>query len=397
MRASLCFRGGGRHISVFAPTGRSGDTEDSMGVEQEGRGDAARGFFVAREIEHNAAVRQITDALKGPVAAVFRSLVPAFGDIGGDEFYDSVLSSSEMLHGLMLIFHKRRDAFAHLLVDAQGRPVHDDFVRLKCGRSVHDIVSMIVRTHAKKHFRATLGGDPNDPDSKAGRLYQAMNEYLIHEWQVPLVPHYAALPVAKMRELGPMLLDLKTAAEVDEVVARSVARRAEVAAPEIQVKAANANTHAASLVEARQALETLVVENRSREEEFWWETLNDAQVRQSLGNLDETDARELTAAFCQLGEATRAQLLAPLGLSLYQAAVLLGTCYRTMGRSGFGQIFGKPGNAGAVSAFAAKLAAKGIGSRSDVRTLGRLIEGVLSTMPRPAGARPAAGNSHPAQ
>lgn len=335
-----------------------------------------------KDVDHNAAVRQITDTLKGPVAAVFRDLIPAFGDMDGGEFYDSVLASSDMLHGLMLIFHKRRDAFAHLLVDAQGRPVNDDFVRLRCGRSVHDIISMIVRTHAKKHFRSTLGGDPSNPDSKAGKLYQAMNEYLIHEWQVPLVPHYAGIPVAKMRELGPMLLDLKTVAEVQDVVAKSSAR-VQMTAPQAPAKPANANTHAAELVGARAKLETMVVENRSREEEFWWETLNDNQVRQSLGNLNETDMRELTAAFCQLGEATRSELLAPLGMSLYQAAVLLGTCHRTLGRATFTQIFGKPGSAGAVTAFTAKLKARGISSRTDVRSLGRAVEGVLATMPRP--------------
>lgn len=367
-----------------------------MGVGASGRR-TRQGTVAVKEVEHNTAVRAITDTLKGPVAAVFRDLIPAFGDMDGDEFYDSVLGSSDMLHGLMLIFHKRRDAFAHLLVDAQGRPVNDDFVRLRCGRSVHDIVSMIVRTHAKKHFRATLGGDPNNPASKAGKLYQAMNEYLIHEWQVPLVPHYATIPVDKMRELGPMLLDLKTAAQVEEVVALAASRRAEVKPPEATAKPANANSNAAALVAARQKLETMVVETHTREQEFWWETLNDNQVRLALSNPGEGEMRELTAAFCALGDATRGDLLAPLGLSLYQAAVLLGTCYRSLGRAGFTQIFGKPGNAGAVGVFAGKLKAKGVTSRSDVRSLGRQVESVLATMPRPAGSRPAAAVTRAAQ
>lgn len=326
------------------------------------------------EIEHNAAVRQITDALKGPVAAVFRSLVPAFGDLKGGEFYDTVIGSSDLLHGCLLIFRKRREAFADLLVDAQGRPVNDDFVRLKCGRSVHDIIAMIVRTHAKKHFRAALGGDPNDPSSKAGRLYHAMNEYLIHEWQVPLVPHYAPMPVAKARELGPMLLDLKTAAAVDEVVERSTAP-------------ARAAQRPAARTDEPPHTVAMVVENHSREEEFWWETLNDPQVRQALGNLADRDMRELTAAFCQLGEGTRGQLLAPLGLSLYQAAVVLGVCHRTLGRAAFGQVFGKPGNPGAVAALGNKLKLKGVGSRTDIRSLARAVEAVLATMPRPSAAR----------
>jgi hypothetical protein len=335
-----------------------------------------------KEVGHNKAVRLITDTLKGPVAAVFRSLVPAFCDLDGDEFYEAVVGSSDLLHGCMLIFRKRRSVFAHLLVDAQGRPVNDDFVALRCGRSVHDIIAMIVRTHAKKHFRAVLGGDPNDPNSKAGKLYLAMNEYLIHEWQVPLVPHYAPMPAAKARELGPMLLDLKTAAEVDEVVAKAGARRAEVAPPSAPVAPANAN--------AGPADELVVIEDHSRERDFWWETLNDPLVRQAMGSLSEAEMRELTAAFCQLGEATRSELLAPMGLSLYQAAVLLGMCYRTLGRAGFGQIFGKPGSQGAVSAFAGKLRARKVNSGTNLRDLARAVEAVLASMPRPRSAKMAA-------
>jgi len=318
------------------------------------------------EIDHNKAVRQITDTLKGPVATVFRKLVPAFAELKGDGFYDAVLSSSDLLHGCLLIFRKRRDAFAHLLVDSRGRTVNDDFVRLKCGRSVHDIIAMIVRTHAKKHFRASLGGDPNDPASPAGKLYQAMNEYLIHEWQVPLVPHYAPLPVDKVRELGPLLLDLKNAAAV-------------------QALAPPAKPKPEAVTTSTRQPEPMLVSN-SRDEEFWWETLNDPQVRQALGNLNERDMRELTAIFCQLGDATRSDLLAPLGLSLYQAAVLLGVSFRTLGRAAFTQIFGKPGNPVTVTAFTAKLKLKGIGSRSDVRSLARQVEGVLATMPRPKSA-----------
>lgn len=311
-----------------------------------------------REIDHNKAVRLITETLKGPVAAVYRSLVPTFGDLKGDDFYDSVLASPDLLHGCLLIFRKRRDAFAHLLVDDKGRAVNDDFVRLKCGRTVHDIIAMIVRTHAKKQFHAHLGGNPNDASSPAGKLYQAMKEYLIHEWQVPLVPHYAKLPVSKMRELGPLLLDIKTAAELPGAMAEATPAPVEV-----------------------------FVASNSREADFWWETINDPQVRQALGNLNERDLRELTAAFCQLGDATRANLLAPLGLSLYQAAVVLGVSYRTMGRAGFAQVFGKPGNANAVAAFHTKLKQKSVSSRTDVRTLARAVDGVLATMPRPAGMR----------
>lgn len=361
-----------RHLRRHRNWGNTGDSHRGGKI---GHGDRPETNRLS-EIEHNKAVRQITETLKGPVAAVFRSLAPSFGDLKGSDFYETVLGSSDLLHGCLLIFRKRRDAFAHLLVDAQGRTVTDDFVRLKCGRTVHDIIAMIVRTHAKKHFRASLGGDPNDAKSPSGRLYQAMNEYLIHEWQVPLVPHYTPLPVAKVRELGPALLELKTVAELQALLSK----------PAISVTLPGIPPGIPHSIPAKPA-EPVLVDSHSREEDFWWETLNDPQVRQSLGNLNERDMRELTAAFCQLGEATRSNLLAPLGLSLYQAAVVLGASYRSLGRAGFTQIFGKPGNAGAVAAFTTKLKQRGGGSRTDIRSLARAVDSVLATMPRPGNKR----------
>lgn len=352
-----------------------------------GLGMAAAGTLPGDETlsttDHNNAVRQITDTLKGPVAAIFREMVPALSELSGQEFYDSVLASPDLLHGCLLIFRKRRDAFAQVLVDGRGRVVNDDFVRLRCGRTVHEIISMIVRTHAKQHFRTTLGSDPNDPASRAGKLYQAMNEYLIHEWQIPLVRHYAPLPVAKVRELGPRLLDFTTPEQI-----QALGGIAPMALPLPPERPAIAAPLPPPPPQPPRHPENVVLEDNSRERDFWWETLNDPQVRAAMGGMADQDTRELTAAFCQLGDETRSQLLAPLGLSLYQAAVLLGTCYRGMGRAAFGQIFGKPGNGRAVAAFTAGLKRKGISSRSDLRLLERETRATLAAMPRPGGQRP---------
>ena len=119
-------------------------------------GASARRMTVGRvegETARGDAVRFINETLKGPVAEIFQSLIPAFGQMSGAEFYDTVMGSSELLHGCIAIFRRHRDAFKALLVDDRGRAVNDDFVRLRCGRSIHDIIAMILRTHAKRHFR----------------------------------------------------------------------------------------------------------------------------------------------------------------------------------------------------------------------------------------------------
>jgi len=321
------------------------------------------------EIDHNRAVREIILALKGPVAEVFRKLVPAFQDIRPGVFYESVIANSEMLHGCLLIFRKRREAFSHLLVDADGRTVNDDFVRLRCDRSVHDIIAMIVRTHAKQHFRATLGDDPNDPSSRSGRLYRAMNEYLIHEWQVPLAASYARLPVDTVAKLGPALLDLKSSAAVDAVVTAVTAAPSAAEMSAVQVSAhAPANDTAPAL--------------EQNEADFWWETLNDPIVRNALGSMSETEMRELTGAFCGVGEAARSQLLTPLGFSLQQAAVVFTALYRSMGRATFTQVLGKPGNPAGIADVTKRLQARNINSRTDLKSLLSATEAALSVSTR---------------
>ena len=337
------------------------------------------------EIEHNQAVKRITEALKGPVAEVFRGLVPGFGEFNGATFYESTINSPDMLHGCLLIFRKRRDAFAHLLVDAQGRVVNDDFVCLRCGRSVHDIIAMIVRTHAKRHFRDTVGGDPNDPSSKAGRLYAAMNEYLIHEWQVPLVAHYAPMPLAKLRALGPALLDLKTPDAVDAAVAAAGGTPIVNGKPILSIGAPIGDT-----ARIAKPPEPILVESNSREHDFWWETLNDPQVRNTLGSLTETDKRELTAAFCSISDTARNALLGGFSLSLFQGAVLLARCYQGLGRATFAQVFGKPGSPDVVKTFAERLKTRNVSSRMDLGTLSRTVDASLSNMGR-AGGGPRSG------
>lgn len=339
------------------------------------RGDKALG--------HGEAIRAINGTLKGPVADIFRSLVPAFGAIPGGEFYDSVMASSELLHGCILIFRRHRDQFRTLLVDARNRPVNDDFVPLRCGRSVHDIIAMIVRTHAKRHFRAVLGGDPGDPKSRSGRMYKAMSDYLIHDWQVPLVPHYAPIPLEKLLEMGPRILDVREA-ELLDAIARSAGLppppvpagrpsmpplpRFEVGAPG-QGGSAMAPRGTAVMVE--------VGFSGTPQEEFWWDAVNDPKVVDLLGRHSGHETRELVAALAGVNETVRSALFAGLSLSTVQAAVCLSVAFRGMGRNSFGQVFGQPGKPAMVETIAGRLRARNVNSRTELKALAGMIEGAV--------------------
>jgi hypothetical protein len=303
---------------------------------------------------HNDVVRVINDTLKGRVAEVFRSLIPAFESTKGEEFYDLVMANSEMLHGCISIFRRNQSAFRNLLVDARGRPVNDDFVALRCGRSVHDIISMIVRTHAKRHFKATLGGDPNDPTTKAGAMYKAINEYLIHDWQVPLVPHYAPLPLAKVQEMGPRLLDIREAEILDSIAAAA-------AGPLLPIHAVRMPS----------------MPDLPQREQQWWNALNDQVVIKVLGQRPESETRELVAALGEINDLVHADLFARLGLSTFQAAVAMVTAYKLLGRAGFRTQFGIPGKPTVVAAIAQRLDKREVGSHTDLKLMPQMMEAAL--------------------
>ncbi len=360
------------------------------------RDDVSARKVAARRIDkilgHGDAVRFINDTLKGPVADIFRSLVPAFGAIAGDEFYDTVMASSELLNGCIQIFRRHRDQFRTLLVDVRGRPVNDDFVQLRCGRSVHDIIAMIVRTHAKRHFKAILGGDPNDPKSRSGRMYKAMNEYLIHDWQVSLVPHYAPMPVDKVLEMGPRILDIRDAELLDAITAAArppgppiyelptperpatrppIPPRFEVEAPAQSATVVARRGGSFMSVAATQSF------SGTPQEEFWWEAITDRNAVAVLGSRGSHEMRELVAALAGVNDAVRAELFAGLSLSTVQAAVCLATAFRVLGRNGFASVFGMPGRAEMVANIALRLKKRNVNSRTELKALAGLTEGAV--------------------
>jgi len=330
-----------------------------------------------KPVTHNAAVRQITTVLKGPVAEAFRHTVPALAELNGNEFYESVMSNTSLLNACMVIFQSRRDAFSHLLIDNRNRPVGDDFVPLKCGRSVHDIVAMVVRSHAKRHFHSSLGGDPNDPNSRANRLYKAINEYLIHEWQVAMVPHYAPLPVDKVVELGPAILEARDPQALERLTGIPVSAPVVEAPPPADEPVMVAVTPPPRPAPAAPL-------GRSKDEDYWWETLHDPMVRRAL-TLDEGAMRETISALANIGDATRKDVMSDLGLSMSQAAVVLATAFQVMGRNGFNAIFGSPGKPPAVRMFAERLAATDQRKRNDLNGLAAVVTALLQQQ----GARPA--------
>lgn len=189
--------------------------------------------------------REVTRMLKGPVAERFQSLIPPLA--GHADPYKTIMESPELLDACFRLFRMKRETFAEFLVDAAGNPVSDETVRLKCGRSVSEIIGMAVRTGMRSYAEAHFG-DPITPpkvksattvpppkkitlknrfklinvesisslfkrnygqpralmagQTNSGRFYAAIKDNLDYEWQVKYFPIYVEIPPHVFDRLG---------------------------------------------------------------------------------------------------------------------------------------------------------------------------------------------------
>ncbi|MDR3439484.1 hypothetical protein [Telmatospirillum sp.] len=193
--------------------------------------------------EDNEAIGRINGTLRGPVTEILQDLVPELRASTRRGAYERIMNDPHLAARCFREFRAQPERFRYVLTGADDTPVTSDEQKLSCGRSLAQVIALVVRAVAKRHFRARLGfvrknavqkakrpglfqvifGAFNPPApvppprkeySRADALYQAMRSFLLFEWQVTLIPHYAHLPVALVRELGPRLLEYTNAEQI---------------------------------------------------------------------------------------------------------------------------------------------------------------------------------------
>lgn len=219
----------------------------------------------AYAIRTGTPVDQINAALKGTVIDTLRHFIPSLSAYTNEEAFNLILSSPEMTQRSFRAFRDHPDAFAQVLRTEDDQPITRDDDTLACGRSLSQVVALVVQAVAKRYFRAKLsrrraapsaprerslgeklsrylfGGPaqsvaPPSP-SQGDRLFQAMRDNLLFEWQLRLIPHYVGLPVPLVKALGARLLEFKEIEDIQWMVRSGQAlqeptvRHAETAAP----------------------------------------------------------------------------------------------------------------------------------------------------------------------
>lgn len=393
-------------------------------------------------------VRQINLTLEGPVAEVMAQLVPELKKLPRRGVLQCVLDDPDLLDRCFQAFRANTDRFRQLLVDEHDVPVEQADALLACGRSLDDVVAMVVRTCAKRHFRKRLDGDARPlksgerkappPKGLMGKLmrllagsgkgstptrsrgevlYDALQEHLLHDWQVALVPEYSTLSPAMVKRLGKRLLDYKVPEDIrrlkdnpaelpvpstlpSEIPAFLVppAARAEkatgaetpraaaisgtVAAPVHEVKAAKPAAPAGGGDRRAKISEILTPDGKRLRSAAFTMVLLDPAVRSELPNADQTV--RITGLLAEMGGLSAKMLVGELGLRMDQVAVMALVIYDQLGEEMFKRSFGIPGNLEYVSKFVERAKAAGINQDSALGDVSAFIRRTFANAPRAA-------------
>lgn len=342
------------------------------------------------------AIRKVNETLRGPIFEILARHVPELNRLPAARAYERTLDDIGLLQRCFAAFRAHREAFRAVLMDARQQPVDDDSTLLACGRSLEQVVAMVVRTAAKRYFRRALAPDghhavnaarararmpakgfahrmkslfrevhqtsathrPEPARSRADELYDAIKARLLHEWQVPLVPTYASMTPTLVRALGDKLLDIR-----DPALLRRIADDPAEAAHLFDAPAQAAAVTAPVRKEERARLSHILTpDGRRLRAEAFAAILLRPDVRAELGGAPQ--GLHLTETLRGVGAMAAKLLVAELGLRPEQLAVMLLVARHRIGPELFGRVFGVPGEVELIMRITQKARQSGLSHQS---------------------------------
>lgn len=341
--------------------------------------------LASQDTDGGAAIRRVNETLQGTVLGILAPMVPELRALPPEQAYTRTLDNLGLLQRCFAVFNARRDRFHPVLVDKANRPVVDSTTELACGRTLDQVVAMIVRSAAKRHFRHVLGRHRGSrPDrhplwrrglvrllggrapiaahvaplpalDPARALYEALKPNLRHDWQLALVPVYAAMTPLLARALGEKLLDLKDPALLRRVIADPDEAAKLFELPEQQRPVPRDHTGF-----DRTALARMLGANGRLDPAVFTVALRDPALRRELRDGDRATTRPLGL----VGAMAAKLLVTELGLAPRQLAALLLVAHDLIGPDQFSRFFGPAADAAVVMRMAQRGRQGGLGPHS---------------------------------
>lgn len=396
------------------------------------------------ETDHMSVVRKINATLRGPVVDVLAELVPEVRRLPRRAALEAILDDVDLLERCFQAFRTNPEQFRDLLVDGRKVAVEDANALLECGRSLDQVVAMVVRTAAKRHFRRRLDGTTKAlrPRSRraqrqglmarlrallssrpaAGRsgtrtrgeiLYAAFQDYLRHDWQVPIIPEYCLMSPAMVRRLGARILDYRLAEDIRRLRAdpdnpppptpvveinEQPEGRSSYHLPEVLDSAGARKSKAQTTADKRvsdgmapllgdlvkdetrderaRLAEVLTGDGKRLKASAFTLTLLDPKVRALLPNAERTV--RVTGILGSVNGLVGKMLVGELGLRADQLAVFVMSAHGALGEERFLKAFGVPGRPDYLAKVVDKAKAAGIGQDSELGGIAEFVVGLFA-------------------
>jgi len=323
------------------------------------------------------AVFRVNLALQGPVVDILGQFLPELNVLPRDRAYDYIMDNLGLLSRCFAVFRSEPERFRTILVDERKRPVTDETVPLSCGRSLAQVIAMVVRTAAKRFFRRTLPTIPRpaETQSRADELYDSIRAYLLYDWQIPLVPTYAGMEPSLVRRIGVRLLEAREAASLARLIANPDApiattiRTASAGAGQEAANHARVAPGAADHPKRRHPLTAHPAEILSEDQErlrpeAFTPVFLEPEVRATVPNPD--NIRAIADILRGVGSVPALALVEGLGLRKDHLAVMLLVAHDCIGTIVFGRLFGPRADPELLDRILVRARLHGIGPESGV-------------------------------
>lgn len=197
------------------------------------------------QAQENNPLQQLESVLKTGVVDILRLRFQTLAEMDRAAAYEAVLNQPMLLHDSFVLLQREPMLFSEVILDESGTVVEPmDEQRLSCGETLGNIKTLLLRASARRHFRRKLGGTrivsveidrdigpvlklletiglkkPPPPKQRkmpgrGDRLYSAMRDYLVYDWQARLIPHYTQFTPELVNDLGMSLLEIREPSEL---------------------------------------------------------------------------------------------------------------------------------------------------------------------------------------
>lgn len=316
-------------------------------------------------------VETVRTVLRRDIADILRDNLPSLAMVPRDKAYDCIMDDPNLLHQGFQLLRTRPELFKDVVVTPERLFPSSDGDALWCGRTMSDIIALVVRACARRYFKKRLSGPkpkplplpqigffqgiaislglaepPKRPKRKpwptpAEKLFEAMREVLLYDWQVPLIPAYAALSPQLVTKLGPKLLEYRDPLKLQVLADHSV-------------ETAMAEGRTPLLLDNAKRL--LTINTDSINAEVLWNVCQKMRMAALFPGYDVGEMRKAVSLVAATSPAALRHLMPVLGDDIRMFTLYLFTAYGKLGPVRYRQVLGADGQTWVVEAMARRVA-----------------------------------------